>query len=64
MSLLDDTPTKLPPQSCGLCRLWAPWLRQEFLGTCGGATNAGRCMDRFDTCADFKPKAILQELLA
>ncbi len=65
MSLLDKTPTKLPQRSCGLCRLWAPWLRQaEFLGTCGGLTHMGQCMDKFDTCADFEPKAALKELLA
>jgi hypothetical protein len=65
MSLLERKPVKLSPRSCGLCHSWAPWLRQsEILGTCGGPTHIGQCMDKFDTCADFKPKAELKDLLA
>lgn len=57
MSILDGTPTPLHPQSCGLCRHWAPWLRREMLGTCGAeGPMLGHCTDKHDTCKNFEER--------
>jgi hypothetical protein len=60
VSLLEKKPPKLSPRSCGLCRFWAPWLRQsDILGTCGGP-QIGQCTDATETCEGFEPKGYTQ----
>ncbi len=55
-------PTTPKPGTCGACRFWAPWLRQqEFLGTCGGQ-NIGQCTSRGDTCTGYSDSKLTEAL--